>query len=169
MSMTVKPTQGGRIVIDVKRAQRFLEVAVVGAIVDNVHNGRDIHGKPLAQYRPSYKKQLAAMGEDSKVDLRLTGGMLASVRMLRIRIDTKGAIAFIFGPGTGTSAQVAPPPKGKGRVAHRTGRRGPAHNILGYWIHHGAGRLVARPWLGLAPKYRERINKALVKLLVTKR
>jgi hypothetical protein len=93
------------------------------------------------------------MGEKTTVDLRVTGGLLSSLKLLRV--TTVGpALTMFFGPDTGTSPQVAPPMKGRPRAV-RTGRRGPQHNLVGAWLD------VRFPWLGLSPADNEWLDGVL--------
>lgn len=168
--MTVKVTTTGRITIDLGRAAKVLTPLIVGHIVDRVGKGLDTSGKPFAGYAPLTKDRLARMGEDaSHVDLRLTGGLINSVKLLKKEILDGLVLEMTFGPDTGTSPQVAPPPKltksGKPSKAKprakRTGRRGPPHNVLGAWLQNGTSRMPARPWLGISPDGMDQIRDAL--------
>ena len=158
-----------RVEVDKARALSLVSALAIGAIKRRTGQGLDIDGKPFRPYSQTYRRMLVEGGEDpSKVDLRLTGGMLNSVAELRRRISGRRATAWI-GPGTGTSPAVS---LVNGR-AKRLGRRGPAHNLVGAWLHFGTAKMPARPWLGLTPKDRDSIGRQLTKkgagVLVVKR
>lgn len=160
----------GKLAIDFEKIAAAIAPDVVGHIKRRVASGLDIKDRQFIEYSDSYKKRLVAMGEnDSHVDLWLTGGLLNSVQFVGKRIEGQ-RMTMVFSPDTGTSAQVAPKagtgrtrPNSKGRVvsaASRTGQRGPEHNIVGYWLHVGKGRMPARPWLGISPTgVRQIMNK----------
>lgn len=101
----------------------FLSAIVPGAIRQRVQAGLDIHGNPLADYSPEWKAKLAAMGEAQNVDLRLTGGLMGSVK--RLQKDLSGnVLTLTFGSGAGTSAEVSTPAAKASQVARAKGESG---------------------------------------------
>lgn len=148
--MPVITTTSGKIALDLKKLGQAAGAYAVGHILERVDQGKDIHDRAFTGYSPSYKQALVEMGEGTATDIRLTGGMLNSLRVQSVEVVNGQAIVTI-GPGTGTSPQVAPPAKGKAR-AKRTGKRGPPHNLVGLWIHRGTSKMPARPWLGVSPQ-----------------
>lgn len=164
----------GNISFDFEKIATALAPDVVGHIKRRTASGMDINDKPFTAYSAVYKEQLKAMGEDpSKVDLWLTGGLLGSVHYVGKRIE-KERLIMTFSPDTGTSAAVtARPGSGRARpmskgkavpVAARTGKRGPEHNVLGYWLHKGKGKLPPRPWLGISPTGMKQLLNKLARL-----
>ena len=142
--------------LDVRRLSQPLVPLIIGKIQERVRAGKDIFDHAFRGYSAGYKKTLSEMGEDPRVDLRLTGGLLNSLRLLRTT-QSQDRVTLTIGVGTGTSAQVASPRRLKSGKrpktlrARRTGRRSPAHNILGAYLHKGTPKMPARPWLGLSP------------------
>lgn len=157
MGITVKRT-GPPVKFDPEKAAKVISAFVPGAILRRTAQGLDMHGDPFSPYQPSYREALADMGEDQRVDLRLTGGLMNSVKVRERRLSPDG-VAITVAPDTGTSPQVAP---SDGR-AKRTGKQGPPHNVLGYWIHHGTPHMRARPFMGLSPAQQDELNRLLAK------
>lgn len=163
----------GRISVDMAALERRIPPLVVGFVLDRLHKGLGMGDAPLAPYSASYLRTLALMGEGPLVDLRLTGGMLNSLRHTGTERLSETTSRLVFGVGTGTSPQVRPPTKGKapadgGRArpkgkarAKRTGQRGPAWNLVASWLHHGTSRMRPRPWLGLGPAGLRMVARAI--------
>lgn len=148
----------GKIKVDVQRAARVLPPLIIGHVLRRTAQGKDMHDRPFAAYSAGYRRRLTRMGESTKVDLRATGGLLNSLRLLRTEV--RGSVAIlVFGPDAGTSAEVRTPPAGR-RRARRTGRRGPRHNLVGLWLHEGR-RGPARQWLGISPSGRPALLRAI--------
>jgi hypothetical protein len=95
--------------IDHAKVARELPPLIVGAIQRRVQSGQDIEGKSFRAYSKSYQKTLAAMGEAGNADLRLTGGLMNSIRLLRVEKQSATRTVLHFGPGAGTSPQVRAP------------------------------------------------------------
>lgn len=59
--------------------------AAIDKIVSRTESGRDINGKLFAPYSKSYKESLAfnVFGKSSRVNLKLTGDMLASIDIVK--------------------------------------------------------------------------------------
>lgn len=157
--------RSGKITLDMGALRRLIPL-IVGWVVRRTAGGRDLHERPFRGYSPRYRERLARMGETSLVDLRVTGGLLNSVRHLRTEANGKDRVTMFFGPGTGTSPQVAPPPLRGKRRARRTGRRGPPHNLVGAWLHYGHGKMPPRPWLGLGKEGDGMVRRALERLAI---
>jgi hypothetical protein len=145
MAITTKRT-GTPVKFNGEKAGKLIAAYVPGAILRRTDQGISSTGAAFAPYRPSYRATLAAMGEDQKVDLRLTGGLMGSIKARDIQV-TPDCVRVTIAPDAGTSPAVYAA-DGK---AKRSGDRGPPHNVLGYWIHHGIG-MVARPFMGLTPE-----------------
>lgn len=182
MTSTIRFTgsPSGKLTVDLGRCGDLLSAIVPGMIRTRTDAGVDIDGKPLADYSPEWKETLVAMGEGTKVDLRLTGGLLNSIKRVKKAIANK-MLTLTFAPGAGTSAEVAPPLAAK-RAANeramqrdtamfgvarnrasmrRTGERGPQWNLLGLWIHRGHKGRPPRKFMGLSPDQRKDVLRQL--------
>lgn len=133
---------------------------VIGMIQRRTRAGKDINGNNFVAYSAGYRKALARAGESTRPDLWLTGGLMADVRETQ-RVVTAGRSTIYIGPGTGTS-EARSLVAGK---AKQTNRRGPAHNVVGKWLHEGTPHMPARPWLGLTPAQLELV-KAKIRTLI---
>lgn len=143
--MPVKVTRSGkRPQFDGKRAAELVAGYVPGAIIKRTGDGIDMDGNPFAPYTPGYLEALRIGGEDVRVDLRLTGGLMNSIKV-RGRTVRQRSVSVIVAPDGGTSPAVYPR---AGKMV-RSGDRGPPHNALGYWIHHGTARMRPRRFMGL--------------------
>lgn len=163
--MTVKVEvvrKGEKAVIDVAKIARAIAGFAPGLIIDRVDAGTDIKDKPFAPYSSTYRTALQMANEDQKVDLRLTGGLINSVKVRRIVRKSDGVVVVHIGPDAGTSPRVplAPPwvvndPEARARwmqnPPRRSGKRGPQHNHVGAYLHKGTPTMKPRPWLGLSP------------------
>jgi hypothetical protein len=166
MSATVEVIRKGeRLKWPVEDIAKRIGALVPGLILERIDAGLDIKDKPFAPYSSNYAAALQLANEDPKVDLRLTGGLMNSVKTRRIIRRADGVVTVVVAPDAGTSPRVrlAPPwvtsnPaaaaawRKSNPGASRTGKRGPAHNVLGAWIQHGTPTMRARPWLGLSPQ-----------------
>lgn len=137
----VQVTSRGHIELDLQAIAKALGPAAVGHVVERVDDGRDLEDKPLAGYTKGYERWLEKGGEDTRVDLRVTGGLMNSVAVREERIGADG-LHLTIGPGTGTSERRRAE---KGRM-RKTGVRGPPHNVVGKYLN------VKRPWLGISPR-----------------
>lgn len=160
MGITTKRS-GTPVKFDAEKAAKVIGAFVPGAILRRTDQGISSTGAGFASYSHSYRERLAAMSENQKIDLRLTGGLLNSIKVRDKRITSQG-VEVVIAPDTGTSPQVSP----RNGKAHRTGDRGPPHNVLGYWIHHGTATTPARPFMGLTPDQQRELNQLLGKAKV---
>jgi len=140
------------------KAAKLIAGFVPGAILRRTDKGIDAKGNAFALYRQSYRDALIAMSEDVKVDLRLTGGLMNSIKARDVKVTPDG-VRVTIAPDTGTSPQVYAA-DGK---AKRSGKRGPPHNVLGYWLHHGTPTMQARPFMGLTPEQQRELYQILAK------
>jgi hypothetical protein len=199
MGITTRRT-GTPVKFDGAKAAKLIAGFVPGAILRRTDKGIDAKGNAFALYRPGYRNTLAAMGEDGKVDLRLTGGLLNSIKARSIETTADG-VRVTIAPDTGTSPEVRAPSEtralrraglvegrfgekavyktlrrgearrldrdlefeGRGKRMIRTGKRGPPHNVLGYWLHHGTPTMQARPFMGLTPEQQRELYQILAK------
>lgn len=148
---SVRVTTRGRISLDLRALAKTVGVAAVGHIIERVDASRDIRDRAFASYSKPYAAWLEMGGENpAHVDLRLTGGLLNSVAVRQTEMSASG-FTLTIGPGTGTSEQRKAVGRGKSgqllkrRRMAKTGKRGPAHNLLGSYLQ------VKRPWLGMSP------------------
>ena len=137
------------------KAAQIIRAYVPGAILRRTDRGVSSTGAPFAPYSKSYREKLIAGSEDTKVDLRLTGGLMNSIK--GVVTTTATQVAVTFAPDTGTSPQVS---LGNGK-AKRTGRRSPPHNVLGWYLHHGNGKMPPRPFMGLTTAEETSLAKLL--------
>jgi len=145
MGVTIRRT-GKPYKFDASKVEKLIRAFVPGTIVRRTSKGISSMGSSFAPYRESYRQALQRGGEDPSVDLRLTGGLLNSVKVTSIDVSSN-SLRFTIAPDAGTSPSVSL----AGGRAKRTGGRSPPHNVLGYWIEHGTANMAARPWLGLTP------------------
>ena len=201
MGITTRRT-GTPVKFDAEKAARVIGAFVPGAILLRTDKGISSTGQAFAQYSTRYRRQLQRMGEDQKIDLRLTGGLMNSVKVRDKRISANG-VEVVVAPDAGTSPQVRAPSERRalrraglvegrfgeqaiyrtlrrgearrlGRDLEResgakqikTGERGPPHNVLGYWIHHGTATTPARPFMGLTRDEEAELNRLLAKARV---
>lgn len=157
MGITTKRT-GPPVRFNSEKAIRLIAGYVPGAIIRRTAQGLDANGQPFAPYTPRYRQTLAKMGEDQSEDLRLTGGLMNSVKVREKRVTAAG-VEVVIAPDTGTSPRVV----AAGGRAKRTGDQGPPHNILGYWLHHGTPHMRARPFMGLSPDQQDELNRILAR------
>ena len=143
MGITVKRT-GKPYKFDPTKAEKLIRAYVPGAILRRTDKGISSTGNAFAPYSPSYREALAKGGEAAGVDLRLTGGLMNSIKVTEVHRTSDG-VTIIVAPDAGTSPAVS---LGDG-TARRTGRRGPPHNALAYWIETGTPTMPPRPFLAL--------------------
>jgi hypothetical protein len=164
--------KGDKARVDVLTIAKRIAAFTPGLVIQRVDAGRDINDKPFAPYSPNYRAALALAGEDPKVDLRLTGGLINSVKVRRIVRKADGIVVVHIGPDAGTSPRVplAPPwvvndPAARAAWAQhpprRKGRRGPAHNVVGAYLQQGTATMPARRWLGLSPRDLQDLRRML--------
>lgn len=159
--MSVTVTKRGEHKVDVERMVAILKTEAVSRILRRTAQGVDATDKPFVGYSSGYLRALMEGGEATSVDLRLTGGLLNSVRVVRVERVSAHVTRIVIAPDSGTSPAVS---LADGR-AQRTARRGPPHNALGRWLHYGTPRMPPRPWLRLSPKDRLGIRTMLRRAL----
>jgi len=147
------------------KIEKLIKAFVSGAILQQADAGIDITGSPYKEYSPGYKRALARASEDTKVDLRLSGSLLTSIKS-KSEEGSNGGFSVVFAPDTGSGPKVT---LGQGKVEKVRGnrdergrilkgglkkgeRRAISNNILAYNIHNGEGNMPKRPFLGLTPE-----------------
>lgn len=158
-----------------REIQRFAP----GAIIERVGRGLDINGKQFAPYSRRYRNFLRRGGEAQNVDLRLTGGLLNSVKA-RDALLGADRVEVTIAPDTGTSPVWAPKAGSQRRAAkatakgrdpstsyrmQRTSKQSPPHNMVGYWLHFGTSTIKPRPWMGLDPKQAAYLREMIAKVM----
>lgn len=136
--------------VNTARLVATLQAEAVSRIIRRTARGVDANDRAFAPYSASYIRKLVAGGEDVRVDLRLTGGLLNSVKV--VRTERRGnATIIVIAPDTGTSHAVT---LTGGRAARsREGARALPHNVVGAYLHRGIKpHLPPRPWLRLSPR-----------------
>lgn len=176
MGITTKRS-GTPVKFDAAKAAKVIGAFVPGAILRRTDQGISSTGQAFASYSTQYRRQLQRMGEDQKIDLRLTGGLMNSIKVRETRITGTG-VEVVIAPDTGSSNQVRAPSEIRalrqaGLVEGRfgetaisktlTGEQGPPHNVLGYWIHHGTSTTPARPFMGLTKEQEAELYRLLGK------
>jgi hypothetical protein len=107
--MGIEITKRGRMpTFNAANIAREIQRFAPGAIIERTMRGLDLKGQPFAGYSARYRRQLKRMGEDPKVDLRMSGGLLNSVkaRDATLRADS---VEVVIAPDTGTSPQYRAP------------------------------------------------------------
>ncbi len=158
-----------------REIQRFAP----GAVVERVGRGLDIFGRPFAPYSRRYRNFLKRGGEDQKIDLRLTGGLMNSVKA-RDALLHADYVEVTIAPDTGTSPVWVPKAGSRKRAAkaaakgrdpstsyrmQRTGKQSPPHNMVGFWLHFGTPTMRARPWMGLDPKQEAYLREMIARVM----
>lgn len=157
---------------------KTVQAFVVGAILKRVDAGKDLNGAQFAPYSTEYASRLRRGNEDDKVDLRMSSGLMNSIKGRDI-IHEGDSVSVIFSPDTGTSPQKAfkvtelkqqkrdqllkSERKNLPGKWVNTGKRGPEHNILADWLHYGTSKLPPRPFLGLTHDEIESLKQLLAK------
>ena len=140
------------------KVAKVIGALVPGMIIRRTGQGIDRNGAPFAPYSQAYREALSRGGESPAIDLRLTGGLMNSIKV-RSSVHTDHDATVTIAPDTGTSPAVT---LADGR-AKRTGRRGPPHNVLADWIEHGTGRAPPRPFMGLTEEQERQLWAAILK------
>lgn len=167
MKITLETVLENEVSIDIKALVDVMVSSIPDLIRHRVSKGLDANDNPFAPYSASYRADLVAMGENTNVDLRQTGGMMTSLRAQEVIYHGPDVATVVVGLGTGTSPVVRPPASGRPRAA-RTGERGPAHSLIGMWHQTGAGSNPVRRWAGLSPADRQRLNARLARAKAVK-
>lgn len=193
--MGVKITRRGKQpTFDSIRVAAVIKGLVPGMILERTNKGIDANGKPFAPYSKRYQSFLKRGGEDPKVDLRLSGGLMNSIKP-RGTYVTRDVAHVVIAPDAGTSPVWRPKAGSRQRAKRaqkrfrrlseagdysthlagrqearayrmqRTGKQSPQHNILGYWLHYGTPTMPARPFMGLSPENWKVLNAAIAKVM----
>lgn len=151
--------------IDLNVARMFFETHLPSAIIIRTQKkSLDRYGKPLGEYSDGYGKRRVRMGEsDGRVVLRLTGGLLNSIRA-RDSVMKKTSVRVTIGAGANRSKVVRPPEDGKfGKWEIDASKVGPRYNQILYWLGPGS-RGKKREILGFTKKELKAIAKKITKL-----
>lgn len=163
--MGIKVTRRGQqLTFSGERIAKTIAGLVPGMILRRTTQGIDMNGQQFAPYSKRYRKHLQDLGEDPKVDLRVSGGLANSIKARSIEI-LKDAVRVVVAPDTGTSP-VWVKRKGKtGRASRADGKQSPPHNVVGYWLHHGTPTMKARPFMGLTDEQWKTLRAAIAKVM----
>lgn len=137
---------------------------VPGMILRRTEKGLDANGQQFAPYSARYRKHLRDLGEDPKVDLRVSGGLMNSIKARSIEI-LKDAVRVVVAPDAGTSPVWTKRKDKAGRASRTIGKQSPPHNIVGYWLHHGTPKMRARPFMGLTAEQWRTLRAAIAKVM----
>ena len=155
MGVTIRRT-GKPYKFDASKVEKLIKAYVPGAIIRRTAKGISSTGSSFAPYRESYVAALRRGGEDTSVDLRLTGGRINSIKVVSVDVSAN-SLRFTIAPDAGTSPAVTL----AGGRAKRTSGRSPPHNVLGYWIEHGTADMPARPFMGLTKEQEKELATLL--------
>lgn len=161
--MPVEVIRTGRLAVDQKAVASFVAQQAIGRIKRRTARGVDMNDRPFAPYSRSYSRSLVAIGERLEVDLTLTGGLMRAIHVVR-EVAHRDRVIIVLGFRGTSSPRVAMPgghwsdesiqswieSHGGGR-AKRTGKQGPPHARVAYWLHHGTPKMPARPFFALSP------------------
>lgn len=173
----------------------LIKAIVPGGIVERTGRGIDMHGRQFEPYSRRYRATLRLMGEDPKVDLRLSGGLMNSIKARGVDVSDNRVVVTVA-PDTGTSPVWKAKAGGEARYeramrrfnraaakgdysshvagrqaarAYRSqrvkGKQSPQHNILAHYLHYGTPKMRARPFLGLTPEQTKSLFDAIRKIM----
>jgi hypothetical protein len=142
-------------------AMKVVEGYVFGAILRRTDQGKDMNGNAFAPYKDSYLKKLQAFGEDTQIDLRISGGLLNSLKQQMTK--TNDGFKYSIQPDTGVSPIRLKRNKSRGETHSKT-----PHNLVAYYLQNGTPKMKARPFLGLTPDQVEYLRKAIQRAIVKK-
>lgn len=157
--------------VDIVDAVNILAVSAIGIIQQRVLQGKDIKDRPFKPYERSYARGLKLLGMSTDVDLTLSGGLLQSLNVHTITRTNIGARAVIGVDNA--SSRYVPVPTGnvvniarfKRNARKRASRVNvPAHSVLAEYIQNGTERTYARPWLGISPRDRSKLEEVLARM-----
>lgn len=165
-----------------------------GQIIERTGRGIGSDNKQFAPYSKQYLDFLRRGGEATNVDLRVSGGLLNSIKARKTEItDTR--VTVTIAPDAGTSPRLKPKSGGRERYARamerfkragergdysshlagrqaskayrmqKTGERSPPHNVLAYLLHYGKGKLPARPFMGLTDEQMSNLLKLIQRVM----
>lgn len=130
----VKLQKTGWLYLDVEAIADVVSAGAVGHVLDRQHDGLDNQDKPFRKYSASYAAALARAGESTDVDHRVSGLMLSQLKELNRTRSAEGVVTLTIGVGPGGD-----------------------RNLIAAYLQR------LRPWLGISPRGRASINKAIAK------
>ena len=155
-----------------------IKAIVPGAILERTNRGVDANGNQFAPYSNRYIDFLLRGGESPKVDLRLSGGLLNSVKARGADVNDN-RVTIIVAPDAGTSPVWKPKAGGLARfekrlakgkqtagsfTMQRTGKQSPPHNVVAHWLHYGTAHTPARRFLALTKEQTEMLFREIQKV-----
>lgn len=140
--------------IDVEKALSALGLHVVGTIKQRTQQGKDLTGAGFEQYSDGYKDALRRGGELTNVDLRVTGSMMSSLKVVG-----RGARLGVRYVTVGFDATYGPKYHLAGGQIKRTGQRNITNGALARVHHLGLGRVPKRRFFGLSKMERQAASR----------
>lgn len=140
--------------IDLTRALNALGSHVVGTIRLRTDQGKDLTGAAFQQYSESYKAALRRGGELDKVDLRLSGSMMSSLKVVG-----RGQRRGLHYVTVGFSGEYGPAVRLKQGKRVNVGQRDITNGALARIHHLGLGRQKPRRFFGLSKAERRAASR----------
>lgn len=151
---TIQISRNSHVEIDVGRALNALGAHVVGTIKIRTQQGKDLTGAGFEQYSDAYKDALRRGGELNNVDLRVTGSMMSSLKVVG-----HGARLGVRYVTVGFDATYGPKYHLAGGQIKRTGQRNISNGALARIHHLGLGRVPRRRFFGLSKMERQAASR----------
>lgn len=151
---TIQIDRKSHVEIDVEKALSALGLHVVGTIKQRTQQGKDLTGAGFEQYSDGYKDALRRGGELTNVDLRITGSMMSSLKVVG-----RGARLGVRYVTVGFDATYGPKYHLAGGQIKRTGQRNITNGALARVHHLGLGRVPKRRFFGLSKMERQAASR----------
>ena len=151
---TIQISRNSHVEIDVEKALSALGLHVVGTIKQRTQQGKDLTGAAFEQYSDGYKDALRRGGELNNVDLRVTGSMMSSLKVVG-----RGARLGVRYVTVGFDATYGPKYHLAGGQIKRTGQRNITNGALARVHHLGLGRVPRRRFFGLSKMERQAASR----------
>jgi len=151
---TIQISRNSHVEIDVEKAINALGLHVVGTIKIRTQQGKDLTGAGFEQYSDGYKDALRRGGELNNVDLRVTGSMMSSLKVIG-----RGARLGLRYVTVGFDATYGPKYHLAGGQIKRTGQRNITNGALARVHHLGLGRMPRRRFFGLSKMERQAASR----------
>jgi hypothetical protein len=151
---TIQIDRKSHVEIDVEKALSALGLHVVGTIKQRTQQGKDLTGAGFEQYSDGYKDALRRGGELTNVDLRVTGSMMSSLKVVG-----RGARLGVRYVTVGFDATYGPKYHLAGGQIKRTGQRNITNGALARVHHLGLGRVPKRRFFGLSKMERQAASR----------
>ena len=155
-------TWKGETKVNVQAVEAIFKTEIVKMIlIRTFQKGRDKRGVGFPEYSTKYKEKRKRMGEAvDRVYLHLTGGLQRSITWLDV-IKRKDRHTVTFGAKPTRSRQVTTMTNGGTGHYRETGKWGPRHNELLYYLGPGAPSNRRRDIMGLTKSERAEIARQI--------